>query len=137
MSYSFDETYVVYSERYHCARKAHECEACESAIRPGDFYCRVVAIGKHSGATAYKRCGACQRTHEHLRTLAPGEMWPDERLACGLNYAEEWHEEPPDAIAALPLLSADERGQLLASPRVRKPREPFKHARREQLTRLA
>ena len=113
MSYSYSDTYDVYQEDIRKARKEHECSACELPIRPGDYYCAVFVVfdGK---SKQFKRCGACQTTHKHLRELCePNEMWPKEDLSCGLDYEEEWDSEPPDDIAALAFMSADERGALL------------------------
>jgi hypothetical protein len=114
VSYSYDECYEVHEERVHKARKNHVCCACEQPIRTGDYYASVFIVFD-GRSRFYRRCGACQTTHLHLRKLCtPNEMWPREDLSCGLDYAEEWGAEPPDEIAALPLLSADERGALLA-----------------------
>lgn len=93
MSYSCDETYDVYHEQEQVARKQHTCEACDMTIEPGRKYTRVYVLfdGRKE---SYKRCVRCQFLHEHLRALAPGEMWPDERLACGTDYADEWGPAP-------------------------------------------
>lgn len=119
MSHSCDSTYDIYSERFVRARKQHTCDACKRAIEAGAYYCKVFTLCKdYDSVHSYKRCGSCQRTHEHLRGLCHGvkdePMWPDERLGCGLDYAEEWGGPPPDEIAALPLLTDAEAGQLLA-----------------------
>ncbi len=113
MSHLVDECYEVYRETVRKARKEHECSACRLPIRPGDYYCAVFIVFDHRSRFV-RRCGACQTTHLHLRELGDGDMWPDERLNCGLDYEDEWNDEPPEDIAALPLLSADERGALLA-----------------------
>ncbi len=115
MSYGYDETYAVYSERTVKARKVHTCDACERRIQPRDLYKRV-AICFDGGWETVIRCGSCQRTHKHLRDLCSLQdtMWPDERLNCGLEYADEWSKQPPPEIAALPLLSDAEAGRLLA-----------------------
>lgn len=117
MSYSADENYKVYRETFRKARKAHTCSACRSAIAEGDYYCDLRWVNDY-GAGTVKRCGSCQRTHEHLRKVCAesgyDDMWPDEELNCGLKYEDEWETEPPEEIAALPLLSAAERGALLA-----------------------
>jgi len=102
MSHSCDGTYDVYNERFPRARKPHRCEACKrNAIRPGDVYARVFILYEGRKETVI-RCMACQLTHEHLRELCHGkDMWPDEELDCGLDYAEEWDGPPPEHIAAL------------------------------------
>ena len=123
MSYSCDESYDVYSLTYPCARKEHRCDACGATIRPGDWYAltRTVFDGT---AESVKRCGRCEATHAHLRELCAGhDLWPDERLSCGLDYAAEWEEEPPPEVAALPFLSASEASDLMRGARGKWERE--------------
>ena len=100
MSHGIDERYTIYEGRRVRARKAHVCGACKDAINPGHAYTRVFILfdGK---ATSIKRCLRCQALHVHLRGVcAPHEMWPDERLDCGMDYEEEWG-DLPEEIAAL------------------------------------
>lgn len=111
MSHSCEETYDVYNETVRRARKAHQCDACDRAIRPGDLYCYVSLVFEQR-AESYKRCGACQKTHKHLRSLAPGDMWPDERLNCGQRYEDEWGDLPDD-VAALAFMTDEEAGAAL------------------------
>lgn len=99
MSHPIDDTYAVYDETEVRARKAHTCDACADEVPEGDRYMRIRIVFDGSAETV-KRCLRCQRIHEHLRELARGEMWPDERLACGLDYEDEWG-PLPDNIAAL------------------------------------
>lgn len=118
MSYAAEETYDVYREQIRKARQSHRCDACRCVIRSGDYYCAVSWVYDGS-AGGVKRCGSCQLTHVHLRGMCSAEfdrddMWPDERLGCGLEYEDEWGEEPPEEIWVLPLLGPDERGALLA-----------------------
>ncbi|TFG38795.1 MAG: hypothetical protein E4H44_03290 [Candidatus Aminicenantes bacterium] len=100
MSHSVDETYVIYDETWRKARKQHRCDACNEPISVGHQYARVFILfdGEKSNR---KRCARCQRIHEHLRTVDKyGDTWPDENLACGQSYEDEWGECPPE-IAAL------------------------------------
>ena len=102
MSDYYDETYEVYDETEVRARKEHECDACKEAIPPRVRYFRICAIYDGS-VTVYKRCSRCQAIHLHLRKLCRAgrdQRWPDERLACGLTYEDEWG-ELPDEIANL------------------------------------
>lgn len=116
MSYAADEAYDVYHEQTLRARKRHRCNACQRDIEPGHYYARIFMI--YDGQKDHvKRCGACQKTHLHLRGLCrsvSSDMWPDECLGCGLDYVNEWEREPPPEIACLPLLSDAEAGALLA-----------------------
>jgi hypothetical protein len=114
MSYYTDERYSVYSEHVTKARKHHHCDACKRTIAPGQLYMRVSMVWDSTAKTV-KRCGACQKTHEHLRGLSPGDMWPEEKLDCGLEYVEEWGEKPPEEIARLPLISNEEASELLGN----------------------
>ncbi len=100
MSHSCDETYDVYDERQRRAAKTHECEACHLPIRKGDQYTSVRIVWEGTAETV-KRCARCQTIHEHLRLMAPGEMWPDEHLNCGTLYRDEWEREPPAWLEAL------------------------------------
>ena len=96
------------------ARTTHKCSACGATISPGHYY---TVTGMVWGGTAetVKRCGSCELTYQHLERIgAKVDMFPDIKLACGLDYVEEWGELPPDDIARLPLLSGAERGALLA-----------------------
>lgn len=102
-----DECYDVYDETCRRARKEHVCDACCEPIRRGDLYHVVTGVWDHS-ARSWKRCVRCQEIHVHLRTLAPGETWPDERLGCGTEYRAEWGRDPPPEIVALAFMSADE-----------------------------
>ena len=114
MSYESDEYYKVYREEIRKARKQHTCDACKRAILPGHMYCSLYTVDDE-GTQSIKRCGACQKTHEHLRALcrqSNRNMWPDEKLGCGQRYTEEWGDIPDD-IAALAFLSDDEAGKLL------------------------
>jgi hypothetical protein len=107
VSHSCDETYDVYDETAVRARIAHRCGACGETIRCGDRYTKVHIVFQASAETI-KRCLRCQAIHEHLRGLDPGETWPDERLDCGQDYEADWGEPPPDEVARLAFLTADE-----------------------------
>lgn len=98
MSHSCDEQYAVYAEKRVKARKAHRCGACRETIQPGHYYMRVGTVFDGSASTI-KRCLRCQKIHEHLRTKCAEvgyDMWPDERLNCGMDYEEEWGELPEE-----------------------------------------
>jgi hypothetical protein len=108
MSHEIDDCYQVYQETERAARKPHVCSACREPIRVGDKYCYVWIVDGDSSTEQVRRCLRCQKIHEHLRKLDPGNMWPDERLDCGEGYDEHWGEEPPQDIAALAFATADE-----------------------------
>lgn len=109
---SFDEVYAVYDERTIKARRPHFCEACDRLIAPGAYYVRV-GIVFDGRAWSVRRCGACQKIHEHLRGLGDGEVWPDERLNCGEDYSSVWGVPPPEEMAALAFASDAEASELL------------------------
>lgn len=106
MSHGFDETYKVYCETERTARKAHTCHACFDTISVGHRYWYISAV--LDGVTVIKRCLRCQLLHKHLRSLAPGELWPNEQLDCGEDYLENWGREPPEEIRALAFKTAEE-----------------------------
>jgi len=107
MSSYIDETYDIYDETWRRAIKPHVCEACERCIAKGERYARIFILF-NGEKEALVRCVGCQTIHEHLRTLDPGEMWPDERLNCGEEYTKHWDKEPPPLIAALAFATPDE-----------------------------
>lgn len=101
MSHTIDEVYKVYCETLRVAAKDHVCSACTERIRKGDEYFTISIIDADSSAESLKRCARCQKIHKHLRSLDPGELWPDEQLNCGEGYREHWQVDPPAEIAAL------------------------------------
>lgn len=113
MSHSIDESYDVYREHFPKASVSHTCDACKRPIPKGHVYARVFIVFEGEAETV-KRCLTCQALHKHLRTLDPGEMWPDERLDCGIEYSEHWNREPPEHIAKLAFLTAEEAQQEFA-----------------------
>lgn len=105
MSQSCDGQADIYEQRTRKARKAHECEACELPIRPGDTYTRETMLfdGRWENTV---RCARCQMIFEHLVTMCRSgdgfeEEWPDSRLNCGHEYRERWGIDPPAWLAAL------------------------------------
>lgn len=109
-----EEYYVVYDERRVKTRKDRLCQACGCSIPRGTTYCRVASLYDGSWQVTI-RCGACQLTHEHLRSLCGYDLWPDERLACGEEYESRHGSPPPDEIAALAFMTDTERGEILAN----------------------
>lgn len=102
MSYSCDETYDVYHEQRVKARKDHTCSACVETIPKHATYWRVSWVFERT-AEGVKRCERCQAIHLHLRKKCRdtnSDLWPAERLDCGLKYEDEWG-DLPEEIAAL------------------------------------
>lgn len=112
---SCDETSSVYEESFRKSRRLRHCEACSRDIPKGVKYAHIYIVGG-DGAWGIDRCGACQRTHEHLRDLVKGTdryyWWPAELLDCGESYEDEWGDVPPE-IAALAFMTDEEAGKLL------------------------
>lgn len=109
MSHDVDDTYDVYLERDVVARKDHRCRACRETIARGDRYYRISIVFDGEASTV-KRCVKCQAIHLHLRELGGygtpyGDMWPDEELNCGEEYAEHWGHAPPAHIASLAFMT--------------------------------
>jgi hypothetical protein len=116
MSESCDDYCTVYEHRIRRARKEHRCSACRLPIRAGDYYAYVFTVFRET-VRSYKRCGACEKTWQHLHSLCLGngygDLYPHEDLGCGKGYEEEWG-DLPDEVSALAFMSDAERGRLLA-----------------------
>lgn len=119
MSQLCDGIADVYNETFPRARRRHVCGACGETIATGDVYARVVIIGDRE-LHSVKRCARCQALHVHLRHLCKRSfdrrwalsipvvaLWPDEDLACGLSYEDEWGAVPAE-VAELAFIRADE-----------------------------
>lgn len=114
MSHSCDEYYTLYNETSRRARKPHACDACRETIPPRAVYWRVFTVFD-GDATLYVRCSRCQAIHLHLRekcAASGSDMWPDERLACGLKYEDEWGELPEEIEALAFALPGDSIAQV-------------------------
>ncbi len=121
MSESCDSHADVHRRTIVKARKQHFCSACQADIMPGDYYASVFVVGD-GDQWSFKRCGSCETTWQHLKRLCDeynaqhanrgDNLYPMEDLSCGKDYEEEWG-DLPEEIAALPMLSAAERGALL------------------------
>jgi hypothetical protein len=107
----------VHEQRIRRARKEHRCCACKRAIEPGSMYCNEVYVWDGTLETN-KRCGACQKTYEHLSDLcrqSEDHISPRPDLGCGLRYQGEWG-DLPDEIAALAFMTDAEASALLEKP---------------------
>lgn len=114
MSYEITDGYAdFYLTKTRRARIAHQCHACDLAIEPGQRY-QESRIGYEGTIDRVKRCGRCEITYRHLRSLCDGFTAIDERLDCGLGYAEEWGLEPPAQIRAAVFATAEEASGLLS-----------------------
>lgn len=113
MSYYAEESYAVYEEIQRKANREHRCDACGAVISKRERYTSVHIV--YDGASTVKRCARCQAMHLHLRELclARGDMWPHEKLGCGLDYEEEWEQEPPPYIQELPFATPDRAALIL------------------------
>lgn len=113
MSFEADSYADVFRTVVRQARKAHRCDGCRAAIRPGDRYADVFMVAEREPYT-YKRCGRCEATYRHLTKLAdPEGLCVAQDLSCGLDYQEEWGEPPPEDVQRLPFLTDDEASALL------------------------
>jgi hypothetical protein len=119
MSQPIDYVYAEYIETLRVAATEHTCDACKDPILVGHRYYSIECViteaddpDEEDEVEEHTRCRRCQKIHEHLRTLAPGDMWPDEQLDCGEEYKEHWGKEPPPEIAELAFKSgADLQGE--------------------------
>lgn len=125
MSHAVEEYYDVYDERRHKARKATTCSACRCAIDKGHFYTYVFLVFDGE-PDRVRRCERCQAIHVHLREVGrsvdDGESyWPDERLACGIEYKKHWNVEPPAELAALAFWKPGEPIEAIPVPKGARP----------------
>jgi hypothetical protein len=107
------EPIVVHRMVWRRARKSHKCAACKETIEIGHRY-TITSVVWDRTAESIKRCAKCETIHQHLRQLCRGskeELYPAERLDCGLKYEDEWG-PLPDEIAALAFMSQDEAQRL-------------------------
>lgn len=89
-----------WTEAIRRARKPHPCDVCAETIRPGERY--HFSSGCWDGNwNAYRHCLRCWRMFEIVNRRAEGEA--DLLLDCG----EVW-DDPPDEVAALAFLTANE-----------------------------
>lgn len=115
MSYSCDdgEPCEWYRDKLVRARAEHQCTACSRLILPGHTY-SLTTLKCDGEIHRHKRCGACELIYRHLVKIGAGDMRPMENLDCGLDYEEEWGDEPPDEVAALAFMTDEEAGRALA-----------------------
>lgn len=119
MSHSCDGTYDVYRETRVRARKPHTCSACTETIPARTTYWRVTWVFD-GGANGVKRCERCQAIHLHLREKCRSSydnLWPDERLNCGLKYEDEWGDLPEEIAALAFALPSDSLPTTQRNPR--------------------
>jgi hypothetical protein len=116
MSHTIDEQYAVYRVTVRKSRRDRRCFVCGLQIHAGDRYADVRLIFDGNAETVH-RCGRCQTIHEHLiEEGGYSDLWPAERLDCGLDYASEWGHEPPEDVQAVIFATSDEASALLVQP---------------------
>ena len=91
------------------ARKDHVCSACSETIRRGDLYIYEFSVFDGNSDTV-KRCLRCDAIYGHLvdRHRKIDDAHVDRELRCGHDYDEVFSEVPPEAVAALAFMTADE-----------------------------
>jgi hypothetical protein len=106
--------FLVWDGAGHTYRR---CGACEKTWRHLLALCERYNEAERQAVLAWST--AWHEYSSGKTTVSPGACpypdtrWPDERLACGLDYGKEWEGAPPAEIAALPFLSAQEASALL------------------------
>ena len=97
------------SDRWRKARKPHRCCACGETIRPGDHY--HFTSGVWDGyPDSFKHCARCYRIWEKVLDRADH----GDAVRYDLGCDEEWR-DPPDDVAALAFMTADEAQALAAT----------------------
>jgi hypothetical protein len=116
MSHEVDELYAVYRVTVRRSRRDRHCCACGLQIHAGDRYADVRMVFNDKAETLH-RCGRCAVVHAHLvKQCGSSDIWPDERLDCGLDYANEWGGDPPEDVQAVVFATSDEASALLVQP---------------------
>jgi hypothetical protein len=111
VSYYAEEPYDLYKETPVRSRKDHRCSACKQTIPPKVTYWKIVVVFDGT-LESLKRCSRCQKLHKHLRELGrERDMWPDERLACGKLYQDEWGDVPVEIAALAFELPGDQKDE--------------------------
>jgi hypothetical protein len=90
------------------ARKLHKCDACRTAIKPGERY-RYVFTVYDGEADTTKRCLRCEAIYRHLCDInTDSDTGVDGALNCGHSYRDIHECDPPEEIARLAFLTAAE-----------------------------
>lgn len=110
MSCEVDGYNAVESYTERRARKVHECSCCDEPIRVGDVYVTIFVVYDGDPRT-YKHCLRCHavfqaaaKRHQDLHT---GESVRFD-LGCGHDWRETFDEDPPETVAKLAFMTADE-----------------------------
>lgn len=95
------------------ARKQHKCRACGETIPAGHRYERHSSLFDGQWYSC-KRCLRCVAIFEHLQSRETGwDCGPDWELNCGHTYEEMHGEPPPEEIARLAFVTAEEMQRRL------------------------
>ena len=111
MCYGDDDAGTDLEYVWRKARKEHRCYSCRRAILPGHRYHRSAQVydGKVDG---FAHCPRCWAIVEALfKAGAETVQWD---LACGTPWPETFGADPPDDVAALAFITADEAQKTLA-----------------------
>lgn len=77
-----DDGCAAWTERQRTARKAHVCQCCGGAIRPGERYTHVSWVQDRRGYDE-RECAACHAVAEDYRA-AHGIRWTPSQLSYAL-----------------------------------------------------
>lgn len=93
-------------EKWVTARKLHRCSACGEAITPGYRYHYLT--GRFEGEwVTWKHCARCWMMLEILSYYSDGQTIQLD-LDCGEDWESLTGEPPPDDVAELAFLSAND-----------------------------
>jgi hypothetical protein len=115
MSCEIDGGNDVETESHHRARQEHTCCACRETIRKGDRYRKTFVVFEGDAYT-YKHCLRCATMFDAIWRRMRAEDWGeavDWELNCGHTWQENFAEDPPEHIARLAFMTADEMQQEL------------------------
>lgn len=108
-TYDSEPYQVEPNARQRRAKIEHHCSCCREVIRRGDLYINEFSVFDGNSHTT-KRCLRCQTIYDHLieRHADIEDAGVDTELHCGHDYQEVFQEDPPEHIARLAFMTADE-----------------------------
>jgi len=93
----------IYENSRIKARKPRKCDACDEVIAKSHFYHRETMLFDSQWENT-NRCLRCEAIYQHLSIkMSKEDMAPRPALDCG-----EVYQDPPESIARLAFITADE-----------------------------
>ena len=118
------EPIANYRSGHVVARAEYPCACCSATIRPGDLHYSASWLWCGS-YESFRRCARCHLLFLDLRALHKkhdirdedgSPMGVDPELNCGHSFEKVFGREPPEELARLAFLTADEVQAMLRAP---------------------